>query len=216
MKYIYLPILVFILFFENANAIGNNDSLFSKRDQINIGTTGFFLPVYGDYNFTVINKQPFQFSRLIISHISYETKLKNKYTLQISYDGFATKLYRYYEDKNSSNDWYSRSVKMFVFSTGLAKSIDKKINSKISLGTKIAGAVQLRIGGEYIYVHSSFSNSITSLGLKLAISEELVYKKRFVIGFNAGIHGFYMKHLMDYTNAHTYFSTNALYLGVKY
>jgi hypothetical protein len=219
MKNIYLPIVVFILFFENSYAIGKNDSLISKRDQINIGTTGFFLPEFGIYSISARTRDPFSWRRMIFSHLSYETKLNNKYALFVAYNAYRSKVKITVFDPEDFYSWNAKATKMFIFSLGINRSLEKKINIHLSLNTKLSSAVQLRKGTSTFWSGIScfiIDNQFYNLGLKAAISEELIIKQRLVLGINLGLHGFFQANKNEYSVKHNYITTNALYLGMKF
>jgi hypothetical protein len=219
MRYVYLLILAFILSFEYSYSTGRNDSLFSKRNQINIGTTGFFLPEFGLYSISARTRDPFSWRRMIFSHLSYETKLNNKYALFVAFNAYRAKVKTTIFDPTDYYGWYTETTRMSIFSFGINRSLEKNINRHLSLNTKLTNAVQLRKGtytswtGRSCYI---LEHPYYNLGLKVAISEELIFKQRIVLGVNAGFHGFLRSNKNDYFRKHTYIATNALYLGVKF
>ncbi len=219
MRYFYLLILAFILSFENSYAIGWNDSLISKRDQINIGTTGFFLPEFGLYSISARTRDPFSWRRMIFSHLSYETKLNNKYALFVAFNTYRSKVKITMLDPKEYSAWYAQTVNMFLFSFGMNRSFEKKINSHLSFNTKLTGAIQFRSGTQTSWAERScfiIDNQFYNLGLKGAISEELIFKQRLVLGINMGLHGFYQANKNEYAVKHNYITTNTLYLGMKF
>lgn len=215
-----LKLILFILFLmlQPVIILANNDTLRKYKNQISIGTTGFYLPEFRDYNISSFYEDNvFRPNRLFISHLKYEREWNDRLAMQIEYNGFRSKNYLFIVNPfDQKYGRYSRGLTMFLFSAGCVGSIRSNIMNNLALVTKYGGGFQFRFGEERPFIVRDRSAPLDGPGVKLSISENLVYKKRYVLGINADFHAFYQPDREFQMKDHNYFMSNALYLGVKF
>jgi hypothetical protein len=189
------------------------------KNQISIGTTGFYLPEFRDYNISSLNPDwAFRTTGMYISHLAFERTLNNRLSLRLDYNSLRSKVYSILENPDDLNQSRcAKRVTLFLFSAGIDGSTSINAGNSITFITKFGGGMQFRLGEERISTKRFLATApLDGPGIKLSLSENLVYKKRYVLGINADFHAFYQPDREFQLKDHNYFMSNALYLGVKF
>ena len=94
MRFVNVLFIVSVFVTTRGVSEASNDSLFQKRNQISIGTNGFYLPKFKDYSISGFNLDEFYSYRFFINNASYLRKVDELYDFKFSYDGMKSKLYK--------------------------------------------------------------------------------------------------------------------------
>lgn len=219
MKNKYILCIILIKVFFSLNISAKEDTCQRKKFQISIGTNGFYLPEYKKYYFSTLNDDVFSpMLRYGINSANIEWYVTPKISCNLSFDGLLSKS-KYTTSELDDPHRAGRFVRMGILSAGAGYSVFHKLknSNKLHLETKVGGAVEYRIGREKAFAYSLVRViNINAPGFKFAISENLVYKKRYVFGINAGFQAFRynVKEYGDY--GFPLIMSNTLYLGIKF
>lgn len=215
MKKYYTLIIIISFSVISPKAAEFNDSLL-KRIQINLGTTGFTLANYDDFNITGKNRSPIWPYYMKLSYASIDVICNDKISCQIGYSGFRTIPYNYPKSQFTYDILY-KTLDMHVYFVGISRFYINRISKNVELESKISGQLVYRFGKEQLNSRDNFNLFLfRSPGAKLGISEEVILKKRIVIGINEAVHLFYQPKSQLTLNKHIYLISSALYLGLKF
>jgi len=213
MTYIKSVLIILLISIFGLRTYAICDSLSLPKHQIIVGTTGFLLPTFGEYDVSSANKIWQKRFRMLIPNIAYQRNYSNNVSLLLEYRGYRTKYYRFRQNNPNRYGPYSLWVDMYVYSIGVAKGYQKRINEKFILTTKMSGHMQFRFGYEGGIANDTYlKSSIISPGLRASIGEELLFKNKFVLGADIGYNGF----KFSVSEKHNHFMSNVLYFGVRF
>lgn len=222
-----LPIFLLLIFLSEIG-LSNNDSLRNRKNLITVGTTGFYYNETGKYyiltgrNFLNLSINIYSFIR----HISYERKISKNLSLKLSHQFYAQssdnfvlreeKHNSYWEARDKCN-CYSILKGSEVYSLGM-KGIDgidlsKNWTLNTSLGAHLQYNHQSIIS---VSAREGYFFFFDNPGYKLELSEDIIFRNRYVAGFNAGWNQF-LKTKKEHSYPENYgFFSNAFYLGIKF
>lgn len=210
-------LFIFLVLWLNLTSASALDTTYRLKHQITIGTTGFYLPKFKDYSISAFNIDEFSTYRFFINNASYQIKFNELYDLKFSYNGMKSNVYRINIDPSDLRDGsYSKFVRLHIISAGVARSFNTDFKRRFTLETQPGVSIQYRFGYERNLWHLEQRKPLKGPGIKLNISENLVFNKRYVLGINADFHAFYQPDKEYALKDHNYFISNALYLGIKF
>lgn len=214
---IAFTILSFLILFLKMIPAMASDSFFSNKHQFTFGTTGIYLPEFQEYNISGNHQYIFSSHRMKLSHLNYSYSMNKSLAIAIGYDGLRSRKFVIVTDPNDyEHGNYSRMVNLNILLIGLNYSFKSFNVGNNSLVTSFGTMIQYRFGEELIGKHRPELVPLDGPGVKLSLSENLLFKKRYILGINADFHAFYQPDREFQMKDHNYFMSNALYLGVKF